>query len=267
MVLSVPLTESIVKDLNALAAFLAYDTTSDGKMSRRNGHSARLLILLGNAILPVAERAFAALADGVVDKVLIAGGIGHSTDLLYQAVKNHPTYRVIATDGRSEAEILHDIAVAFFAVNPQQLLLETASTNCGDNATQARRVLDRAGDPSTRIILTQDPLMQRRTDASFRKVWEDRPEVQFINWPTFVPQLEQVGDRVQYRGEQDASLWSWARFASLLLGEIPRLGNGPQGYGPQGKGFIAAVDIPPQIAAAYARLLPLLEAEHGDRSF
>src|SRR5471032_2443766 len=128
-------SDSQLADINQLAEFLALDQTGGATPNQMARSEPQLLILLGNAILPVAERAFAALADGAVEKILIAGGIGHSTDLLYQAVKNHPTYRVIATDGRSEAEILHDIAVAFFAVNPQQLLLETASTNCGDNAT------------------------------------------------------------------------------------------------------------------------------------
>lgn len=254
-------------DINALAQFLAFDQTDGASSAELARYQAPLLILLGNAILPVAERAFAALACGAVSKVLIAGGIGHSTELLYQAVKNHLQYGSLATEGRSEAEILHDIAVNFFAIEPARLLLETDSTNCGDNATQARRVLDLAGDRSARIILTQDPLMQRRTDASFRKVWQDRPEVEFINWPTFVPQLDSLAEEPLYAGEALHSLWSWPRFASLLLGEIPRLRNGPQGYGPRGKDFIAAVDITPELEQAYARLVPLLGESHGNRSF
>ncbi|MES4614605.1 MAG: YdcF family protein [Ewingella sp.] len=266
-----PLAESYpasrLADINALAQFLAFDQTEGASPSELARFHAPLLILLGNAILPVAEGAFAALASGAVSKILIAGGIGHSTELLYQAVKNHPRYASIATKGRSEAEILQDIAINFFAIEPAKLLLETLSTNCGDNATQARRVLDLAGDGSSRIILTQDPLMQRRTDASFRKVWQDRPEVEFINWPTFVPQLDKLAEELQHAGETQHSLWSWPRFASLLLGEIPRLRNDPQGYGPRGKDFIAAVDISPELEEAYARLLPLLGESHGDRSF
>src|SRR5471032_2913545 len=244
-------SDSQLADINQLAEFLALDQTGGATPNQMARSEPQLLILLGNAILPVAERAFTVLSRGAVEKILIAGGIGHSTDLLNQAVKGHANYHVIATEGRSEAAILLDIA----------------STNCGDNAVQARRVLEQAGEPAARIILTQDPLMQRRTDASFRKVWQDRPEVQFINWPTFTPQIEQRGDGLAYRGETDASLWSWPRFASLLLGEIPRLRNTVQGYGPLGKGFIAAVDIPPEIEAAYARISPLLSTDHGDRSF
>lgn len=38
---------------------------------------------------------------------------------------------------------------------------------------------------------------------------------------------------------------------SLLLGEIPRLSDTPDGYGPQGKGFLAHVDIPSAVQAAF----------------
>ena len=44
------------------------------------------------------------------------------------------------------------------------------------------------------------------------------------------------------------------RYLALILGELPRLADNPQGYGPQGKGFIAHVDIPPYIAQAWQTL-------------
>jgi len=163
--------------------------------------------------------------------------------------------------------VLNDIGVQCCAAPRKQILLETASTNCGDNALQARRVLDLAGDRSTHITLGQDPLMQLRTDASFRHVWRDRPEVTFVNWPVLVPQLERDGSGLRFAGEGHHSLWSLPRFVSLLLGEIPRLRNAPGGYGPRGAGFIAEVDIPAEIEEIYARLKPVLEADYGDRSF
>jgi len=39
-----------------------------------------------------------------------------------------------------------------------------------------------------------------------------------------------------------------------VMGEIPRLRNDADGYGPKGRGFIVAVDIPPAVEAAYDRL-------------
>lgn len=256
-------TESVINDMNRLSHFLAFDQTSgkgpEGEPS--------LLILLGNAILPTAEAAFQALAQGRISRLLIAGGIGHSTELLYQAVQTHPRYRHIHTSGRSEAEVLNDIGVQCCAAPQKQILLETASTNCGDNALQARRVLDLVDENYSHITLVQDPLMQLRTDASFRHVWLDRPEVTFLNWPVLVPQLEREDEGLRFAGEGHHSLWTLPRFVSLLLGEIPRLRNAPGGYGPRGAGFIAEVEIPAEIEEIYARLRPVLEAGYGDRSF
>lgn len=256
-------SDAVIDDMNRLARFLSLDQTS-GK-----GPSGQptLLILLGNAILPTAEAAFQALMQGRVSRLLIAGGIGHSTELLYHAVQQHPRYQHIATAGRSEADVLGDIGVQCFDLLPEQMLLETGSTNCGDNAVQARRVLGQAGDVSAHILLTQDPLMQLRTDASFRHVWRDRPDITFTSWPVLIPQLERDGDGLRFAGCDNQSLWSLPRFASLLLGEIPRLRNAPGGYGPRGAGFIASVEIPAEIEETYARLLPVLEAGYGDRSF
>ncbi|WP_447866025.1 hypothetical protein [Rahnella bonaserana] len=76
-------SDDVIEDMNRLAHFLAFDQTSgkgpEGEPS--------LMILLGNAILPTAEAAFQALAQGRISRLLIAGGIGHSTELLYQAVQ------------------------------------------------------------------------------------------------------------------------------------------------------------------------------------
>jgi len=256
-------SDPVIQDMNRLARFLSFDQTGGKGLSG----TPSLLILLGNAILPTAEAVFQVMAQGGASRLLIAGGAGHSTDLLYQAVQSHPRYRHIATAGRSEAEVLNDIAVQCFGVSPEQILLETASTNCGDNALQARRVLDAAGVQSREMILIQDPLMQLRADASFRQVWHDSPEVTFLSWPVLVPQLEREGDGLRFAGVDNQSLWSLPRFVSLLLGEIPRLRNAPGGYGPRGAGFIAAVDIPAEIEDVYARLRPVLEADYGDRSF
>ncbi len=254
-------------DINLLASFLSFDQTRNASPQQLAGNGkADLLILLGNAVLITAERAFQAAA-GVAPTMLIAGGVGHATGLLRQAVKQHHLYHGVATAGRSEAEILRDIATGFFGLDGEHILLENQSANCGDNALRARQVLDAAGERPRTVILTQDPLMQRRTDASFRLVWQDSPDVRFINWPTLVPRVAANGGDVAlaWGDRETAASWPLPRFISLLLGEIPRLRDAPGGYGPAGAGFIAHVDIPPRIEAAYARLGPVLAAQYGDR--
>jgi hypothetical protein len=49
-------------------------------------------------------------------------------------------------------------------------------------------------------------------------------------------------------------VWSMRRFTALLLGEMGRLHDDEQGYGPRGADFIDHVDIPSDVQDAYQRL-------------
>ena len=42
-------------------------------------------------------------------------------------------------------------------------------------------------------------------------------------------------------------MWNIDKYIELLMGEIPRLTDNINGYGPQGKDFIAHVDIPQEV--------------------
>ena len=58
------------------------------------------------------------------------------------------------------------------------------------------------------------------------------------------------GDAMGFVPEPEG-MWDAARYVSLLMGEIPRLRDDADGYGPRGKGFIAHVDVPEAVLAAY----------------
>lgn len=244
-------TPDDVAAANCIATFLAFDTLSC---------DADLVILAGNAVLTTAGGAFD-LACNEDLPVLITGGIGHSTGLLAQAVRAQPAYASIATDGRPEADILADIARDLWAL-PNQVMVETQSTNCGENADFTLRRLNELGLRPRRAVLVQDPLMQRRTDASFTHAWRksDWPTT-FHNWPVFVPRLVMQNGGVDYQDRRPVGLWSPERFISLLMGEIPRLRDDENGYGPQGRGFIDPVDIPDDVLAAHVHLSRTL-ADH-----
>jgi len=237
-------TPDDVAAANRIAAFLAFDTLSS---------DADLVILAGNAVLSTAGAAFDFACNEDLP-VLITGGIGHSTNLLADAVRAHPAYAAIATDSRPEAEILADIARERWGL-PNRVMVETQSTNCGENAIFTLRRLNELGLQPRRAVLVQDPLMQRRTDASFTHAWRESPwPTTFLNWPVFVPQLVMRNGVVDYRDGWPVGLWSPDRFVSLLMGEIPRLRDDENGYGPRGRGFIDHVDIPDDVLAAYAHL-------------
>jgi len=238
--------EEVAADLNRVAAFLALD---DGPAT-----PADALVLLGNSVLAVAERAFVALRMGVVRRLLIAGGRGHSTPLLEQNLRNDARYASITSHGQSEAELLGRIATGFWRIEPERILLETASSNCGENALFALRTLQDHGVEAESLILMQDPTMQRRTDATFRKVWREAGlKARFANDPTWVPQLSLRDGKLDFT-QRVAGCWPVERFASLVMGEIPRLRDDEAGYGPKGRGLIEHVDIPEIVLAAHARL-------------
>ena len=161
------------------------------------------------------------------------------------------------------------LAVALGAP-PAALALEDVSRNCGGNARESLRVLRERGvltapgaGARARILLLQDPTMQRRTAASFAH-WQAQPEnagvaVDVASHAVFVPALALADDGgelvfAQAVRAQCEESWTVRRFVSLLLGEVPRLRNAPGGYGPRGSGFIAAVDVPVEVEEAWAHL-------------
>ena len=251
--------EEVTRDLNLLSEFLALRVpTSRGKAP------LDCLVLIGSAILRTAENAFAAFRAGQAPWLLISGGVGHSTPALRAAVKRHPRYCGVPTDGRAEAEILGDLAQACFGIGPSRVILETESANCGENAILSRRALEERGAPHASLLLLQDPTMQRRTDASFRRAFLDRPGTRLFDNPTFVPRLTAAGGVLVIDDPAPEEIWPVERFVSLVLGEIPRLRDDEVGYGPRGRGFITHVDIPEAVLSAHARLAKALGK--GDRA-
>ena len=57
------------------------------------------------------------------------------------------------------------------------MLLESRSTNTGENVQLTRRLLERENLDPDRFILVQKPYMERRTYATFRKVWPEKDAV------------------------------------------------------------------------------------------
>lgn len=244
----------VAADLNDVAAFLALCDFAQGVLDARTVSdvlgvdAADALVLLGNSVLETAERAFAAMRAGLARRLVIAGGGGHSTAFLVESLRRDGRYAAVAAEGRREAELLGDIAVRHWGIPAERITLECKSTNCAENAAFAFRSL--AGAAS--LILMQDPTMQRRTDASFRKVWRDAGvEARFANHPSFVPKVRARDGGLELV-QQGA--WPVGRFASLVMGEVPRLRDDAGGYGPNGSGSIVHVDIPQSVLAAHARL-------------
>lgn len=265
------LSESAVADINTVSRFISCSQIA----SLNTCSPVDVLVLCGNAILPIAEHVFSALETRpeLTQTLVICGGVGHSTRFLYEAVRLNPTYSALAdhVDGLAEAAVLDMVLKRFYPRLAEtissgclRLIVEDKSTNCGANAVETRRVLELHSIPTPRsLIVVQDPTMSLRTIASFRRTYADvSPLPDFFGCPTFVPvmQLDSLSQTASFAVPCiDASgLWDTQRFFDLLMGEIPRMRDDENGYGPNGKGFIAHVDIPEEVEAAWIRLRDVL---------
>ncbi|MFJ2973942.1 ElyC/SanA/YdcF family protein [Kluyvera sp. NPDC087067] len=257
------LPEEVLTAANQLGAWLAQNDFA-GQPGKQD---TQLVVMAGNAVMPTIDAA-CRLANESGGTLLVSGGIGHSTGFLYQAIAEHPRYCTLRVDEQPEAQLLAEIAHQFWHIPRERIVVEDRSTNCGENAWFTRRVLEEKGIHAVRATVVQDPTMQRRTMATFARVWQgvsNPPE--WLSYPGYQPVLENTPNGVSWRQPVEG-LWPIARYLALIVGELPRLRDNAQGYGPLGKGFIAHVDIPDEIEAAWQllsadpHLRPILASRH-----
>jgi uncharacterized SAM-binding protein YcdF (DUF218 family) len=210
----------------------------------RLGTTFDVLVLCGSGVLAAVDLAAQAFHYGVVYRILVTGGIGHSTPYLADAVARHPAYADVPTAARPEAAVLAEILQRHHGVPSSRIVTEEEATNCGENAERSLRILATMPDVRS-VLLVQDPTMQRRTHASFDH--HQRLRGTSLEVVSFAPSVP-----------SDGSAWSFERFASLVLGEVRRLRDDEHGYGPRGAGFIGHVDVPDDVLAAAGRLAQAL---------
>ncbi len=93
--------------------------------------------------------------------------------------------------------------------------------------------------------------MQRRTMATFARVFRDEPvSPAWLSHPGLTPVLQNSDDGLAFVGSGEG-LWPVERYLSLVLGELPRLRDDVNGYGPAGRDFINHVDIPAEVEEAW----------------
>ena len=100
------------------------------------------------------------------------------------------------------------------------------------------------------IILCQDATMQNRMDAGLRKYV---PEKTIINYSAYFAEVIPKDEELYY-AKKIHGMWSLERYVNLLMGEIPRLTDNEEGYGPKGKDFIAHIEVPIIVQEAFDEL-------------
>ena len=171
----------------------------------------------------VAERGAELFLAGMAPLLILSGGLGTITRRLMTM---------------AEAEAFADIAERA-GVPRGSMLLETRSTNTGENVAFTRQLLSEQGLQVRRFILVQKPYMERRTYATFRKVWPE-PEIMVTS-----PQVSMLD---YLRGYSHPSL-SAPDVISIMVGDLQRIRVYAE------RGFQIPQHIPDEVWRAYQQLV------------
>ena len=137
-----------------------------------------------------------------------------------------------------EAERFAQIAIGM-GVPPDQILVENRSTNTGENIIFTKQLLAARGLDPQRFIVVQKPYMERRSYATFRKIWPEKdlvvtsPQVSFTEYLSNGSHDELTADDV----------------VSIMVGDLQRIRVYPD------KGFQIPQHIPEDVWHAYEELV------------
>lgn len=187
---------------------------------------ADCIFVLGSHDTRVAEYAADLFLKGYAPYIIFSGGLGNLTKDIFQ---------------KPEADIFAEIAIKK-GVPPEKVLIENKSTNTGENVEFTKRLLDEKGLKFNTFVLVQKPYMERRTYATFKKVWPEKnfivtsPPISFEDYPN----EEILKDKV----------------INIMVGDLQRIKTYP------GRGFQIFQEIPPNVWSAYEKLVKLGYTKH-----
>jgi uncharacterized SAM-binding protein YcdF (DUF218 family) len=192
----------------------------------RLGHqlaTADAILVLCSHDTTVAERAAQLFREGWAPLVIFSGGLGSITARLWSD---------------PEANRFARIAIEL-GVPAERILIENTSANTGENILFTRRLLSERGLDPQRFILVQKPYMERRSYATFRRLW---PEKQVVVTSAQVS----LDDYLVRRSPESLST---DEVINILVGDLQRI----RVYAEQG--FQIPQDIPDEVWRAYEALV------------
>ncbi len=116
------------------------------------------ILVFGSSDTSPAYRACDLYLEGYAPVILFSGNFGQ-------------TQHFTKSEAETYAEIAREKGIPVSAI-----LIEDKSRNTGENALFSKRLLEEKNIPHAKIILVQKPYMERRTFATFKKVWPE-PEI------------------------------------------------------------------------------------------
>ena len=184
---------------------------------------ADAILVLCSHDTAVAERGAELWLEGWAPLVVMSGGQGAITGRLWR---------------EPEADLFARIAVGM-GVPADRILIENASTNTGENIAFSRRLLAERGLDPASFIVVQKPYMERRSYATFRKLWPDKDVVVTSPRASFDDYL---------LTHSNATLSS-DDVISIMVGDLQRIRVYPM------RGFQIPQEIPADVWSAYEALV------------
>lgn len=181
-----------------------------------------ILVLCSHDLL-VAERGAQLLLDGWAPLLIFSGGLGAITKHMWS---------------EPEADQFARVAVRM-GVPAGQILIENKSANTGENVAFTKQlVLDKKLNLD-KFIVVQKPYMERRSYATFKKVW---PEKEVIVTSPQVSFEEYVARYANKKLSADDVI-------SIMVGDLQRIKLYAE------KGFQIPQEIPAEVWSAYEQLI------------
>lgn len=183
------------------------------------------ILVLGSHDPRVAERGAALWLDEMAPLLIFSGGLGNFTAGVWED---------------PEAVVFGRIARKM-GVPDEAMLLESRSSNSGENIRFTQELLKSKGLDPQSFIIVQKPFMERRAYATFKN-WPDKsvlvtsPRISFEDYPSASISLEVI--------------------IQSMVGDLQRIREYPK------KGFQIHQDIPEDVWAAFERLVNLGFDQH-----
>ena len=171
----------------------------------------------------VAERGAQLFLEGWAPLIIFSGGQGEITRRLWS---------------EPEAERVARIAMSL-NVPRECIVVETKSTNTGENVQFTRKLLAEKGIDPEKFIVVQKPYMERRSFATFRKLWPEKELI--VTSP-------QVSFR-DYLAEYTNRSLSETDVVGIMVGDLQRIKIYPA------RGFQIEQEIPNEVWEAFEHLV------------
>ena len=199
------------------------ETLWDYHLMKQQVAKADAILVLCSHDERVAERGAQLFLEGFAPLIIFSGGQGEITRQLWQ---------------EPEAERFARIAMSL-NVPRESILIEVESTNTGENIAFTKRLLVEKGVDPHSFIVVQKPYMERRSYATFRKLWPEKELIVTSPQVSFRSYLAEYANRAL----------SVADVVSIMVGDLQRIKIYPE------RGFQIEQEIPDHVWHAFERLV------------